>query len=171
MRVVQVANFYGPRSGRTPHRSGPAGRGALRQRTRGIFLIVPGARTERHSYARGVVGVPCRQAFHSTGGYRARLCQEPCGLLGNTATRRPGGSPTGSPWSLGRWGREHGVTTVMISERLDRFAGAPASAQKFANFANARTAANYDTVVCTTGFAREDSTASERQIPSPSHWA
>ena len=48
----------------------------------------------------------------------------------------------------------------MIShERLDRFAGQflpRRTAQKFADFANARTAANYDTVVCTTGFAREE---------------
>jgi alpha-1,6-mannosyltransferase len=62
--------------------------------------------------------------------------------------------------SLGRWGREQGTTTVMIShERLDRFAGQllpRRTAQKFADFANRRTAANYDTVVCTTGFAREE---------------
>lgn len=48
----------------------------------------------------------------------------------------------------------------MIShERLDRFAGQflpRRAAQKFADFANARTAANYDTVVCTTGFACEE---------------
>jgi alpha-1,6-mannosyltransferase len=62
--------------------------------------------------------------------------------------------------SLGRWGREHRATTVMIShERLDRLAGQVLprrAARKFADFANRRTAANYDTVVCTTGFAREE---------------
>jgi alpha-1,6-mannosyltransferase len=48
----------------------------------------------------------------------------------------------------------------MIShERLDRLAGQVLprrAARKFADFANRRTAANYDTVVCTTGFAREE---------------
>jgi alpha-1,6-mannosyltransferase len=48
----------------------------------------------------------------------------------------------------------------MIShERLDRLVGQVLprrSAEKFADFANRRTAANYDTVVCTTGFAREE---------------
>src|ERR1700739_2522049 len=48
----------------------------------------------------------------------------------------------------------------MIShERLDRLVGQilpRRPAQKFADFANRRTAANYDTVVCTTSFAREE---------------
>ena len=48
----------------------------------------------------------------------------------------------------------------MIShERLDRLAGQvlpPRPARSLADFANARTAADYDTVVCTTGFAREE---------------
>ena len=48
----------------------------------------------------------------------------------------------------------------MIShERLDRLAGQmlpPRLARSLADFANARTAADYDTVVCTTGFAREE---------------
>ena len=48
----------------------------------------------------------------------------------------------------------------MIShERLDRLAGQflpRRTARKFADFANRRTAADYDTVVCTTGFALEE---------------
>ena len=48
----------------------------------------------------------------------------------------------------------------MIShERLDRLAGQVLprrAARSFADFANSRTAADYDTVVCTTGFAREE---------------
>ena len=48
----------------------------------------------------------------------------------------------------------------MIShERLDRFVGQvlpSRAARSLADFANARTAANYDTVVCTTAFAREE---------------
>ena len=48
----------------------------------------------------------------------------------------------------------------MIShERLDRLAGQVLprrTARRFADYANRRTAADYDTVVCTTGFAREE---------------
>jgi alpha-1,6-mannosyltransferase len=62
--------------------------------------------------------------------------------------------------SLGQWGRRHDVVTVMIShERLDRLAGQilpRRAARAVADFANRRTAANYDAVVCTTAFAREE---------------
>ena len=62
--------------------------------------------------------------------------------------------------SMGRWGREQGAVTVMIShERLDRLAGLvlpPGWAGRLADFANRRTAGTYDVVVCTTGFAREE---------------
>lgn len=146
--------------GRTPHRGGPAGRGILRQRTRGV-LIVPGARTERHLLRTGVVRItlPAKHIPY-TGGYRAVM---PGAVRTVLETLRPDTLEVSDRLtlrSLGRWGREHGVTTVMIShERLDRFAGQllpRRAAQKFADFANARTAANYDTVVCTTGFAREE---------------
>jgi alpha-1,6-mannosyltransferase len=62
--------------------------------------------------------------------------------------------------SLGPWGRRHGVAAVMIShERLDRLAGQilpRRAARVVADFANRWTAANYDAVVCTTAFAREE---------------
>jgi alpha-1,6-mannosyltransferase len=55
------------------------------------------------------------------------------------------------------WGRRHDVATVMIShERLDRLVGQILPrrfARSIADFANRRTAANYDAVVCTTAFA------------------
>jgi alpha-1,6-mannosyltransferase len=62
--------------------------------------------------------------------------------------------------SMGRWGRDHDAVTVMIShERLDRLAGLllpGRAAQRVADFSNRRTAADYDVVVCTTEFAREE---------------
>src|SRR4029079_1387625 len=62
--------------------------------------------------------------------------------------------------SLGRWGRRHGIATVMIShERLDRLRRPGLSrraARTVADFANRRTAADYDAVVCTTAFARQE---------------
>lgn len=160
MRVVQVANFYGPRSGglRTAvDRLGAEYCASGHE----VFLIVPGARTERHLLRTGVVRItlPTKHIPY-TGGYRAVM---PGAVRTVLETLRPDALEVSDRLtlrSLGRWGREHGVTTVMIShERLDRFAGQllpRRAAQKFADFANARTAANYDTVVCTTGFAREE---------------
>jgi alpha-1,6-mannosyltransferase len=62
--------------------------------------------------------------------------------------------------SLAGWGARQGVTTVMIShERLDRLTGQIMPrplARRIADMANRRTAANYDTVLCTTSFAREE---------------
>lgn len=146
MRVVQVANFYGPRSGglRTAvDRLGAEYCASGHE----VFLIVPGARTERHLLRTGVVRItlPAKHIPY-TGGYRAVM---PGAVRTVLETLRPDALEVSDRLtlrSLGRWGREHGVTTVMIShERLDRFAGQllpRRAAQKFADFANARTAAN-----------------------------
>ncbi|OBK15983.1 glycosyltransferase [Mycobacterium asiaticum] len=160
MRVVQVANFYGPRSGglRTAvDRLGAEYRAAGHE----VFLVVPGARAERDTLDSGVarITLPAR-LLPRTGGYRAIMPGPVQELL---AALRPDALEVSDRLtlrSLGRWGREHGATTVMIShERLDRLAGQvlPArSAQRLADFANRRTAADYDTVVCTTEFARHE---------------
>jgi alpha-1,6-mannosyltransferase len=160
MRVVQVANFYGPRSGglRTAvDRLGAEYCASGHQ----VFLIVPGRRAGETRLRSGVVRitVPAR-LIPFTGGYRAVLPGSVTALLREMQPEALEVSDRLTLRSLGRWGREHGATTVMIShERLDRLAGQflpRRAAQKFADFANARTAADYDTVVCTTAFAREE---------------
>lgn len=160
MRVVQVANFYGPRSGglRTAvDRLGAEYCAAGHE----VFLIVPGQRAERSRLYTGVVRItlPAR-LIPFTGGYRAVMPGPVKALLEALRPAALEVSDRLTLRSLGPWGREYGATTVMIShERLDRLVGQilpRRPAQKFADFANARTAANYDTVVCTTGFAREE---------------
>ncbi len=160
MRVAQVANFYGPRSGglRTAiDRLGAEYCAAGHE----VFLIVPGQRAERSQLYTGVVRItlPAR-LIPLTGGYRAVMPGRVKALL---AALRPDALEVSDRLtlrSLGQWGRDFGAKTVMIShERLDRLVGQVLprrAAQKFADVANARTAANYDTVVCTTGFAREE---------------
>ncbi|WP_368834095.1 glycosyltransferase [Mycobacterium intracellulare] len=160
MRVVQVANFYGPRSGglRTAiDRLGAEYCAGGHE----VFLIVPGRRTAHVQLYTGVVRItlPAR-LIPLTGGYRAVMPGPVKALL---TALRPDALEVSDRLtlrSLGRWGRDHGVTTLMIShERLDRLVGQVLprrAARKFADVANARTAANYDTVVCTTGFAREE---------------
>jgi alpha-1,6-mannosyltransferase len=160
MRVIQVANFYGPRSGglRTAvDRLGAEYCAAGHD----VFLIVPGPRATRSRLQTGVVRitVPAR-LIPFTGGYRAVLPAPVIALLEALEPDALEVSDRLTLRGLGKWGRQHYVTTVMIShERLDRLAGQVLprrAARKFADFANRRTAANYDTVVCTTRFAREE---------------
>jgi alpha-1,6-mannosyltransferase len=160
MRVVQVANFYGPRSGGL--RTAVDRLGAEYSATgHEVFLIVPGPRAGRSRLKTGVVriSVPA-MLIPFTGGYRAVMPGPVTAIL---ASLRPDAIEVSDRLtlrSLGKWGRERHVTTVMIShERLDRLAGQVLprrTARKFADFANRRTAHNYDTVVCTTRFAREE---------------
>ncbi|MDT7738518.1 MAG: alpha,6-mannosyltransferase [Mycobacterium sp.] len=160
MRVVQVANFYGPRSGglRTAiDRLGAEYCAAGHE----VFLIVPGPHAAQIRLPTGVVRITVpAKLIPFTGGYRAVLPRPVRSLLEILRPDTLEVSDRLTLRSLGRWGREHRATTVMIShERLDRLAGQVLprrTAQKFADFANRRTAADYDTVVCTTGFAREE---------------
>jgi alpha-1,6-mannosyltransferase len=160
MRVVQVANFYGPRSGGL--RTAVDRLGAeYCARGHEVFLIVPGPHADRTRLRTGVVRItlPAR-LIPFTGGYRAVM---PGPVKGMLKALRPDALEVSDRLtlrSMGRWGGEYGAMAVMIShERLDRLVGQilpPWPARKFADLANARTAANYDTVVCTTGFAREE---------------
>lgn len=160
MRVVQVANFYGPRSGglRTAvDRLGAEYCAAGHD----VYLVVPGPRADRCQLASGVVRIalPAR-CIPLTGGYRAMLPGPVTSLLEGLAPDAVEVSDRLTLRSLGPWGRRHDVATAMVShERLDRLVGQilPRSvARVVADAANRRTAANYDTVVCTTAFAREE---------------
>jgi len=160
MRVVQVANFYGPRSGglRTAvDRLGAEYCAAGHE----VFLIVPGRHSAHTQMPTGVVRITMpAKLIPFTGGYRAVLPGPVRTLLKVLRPDTLEVSDRLTLRSLGRWGRKHSATTVMIShERLDRLAGQVLprrAARRLADFANRRTAANYDTVVCTTGFAREE---------------
>lgn len=160
MRVVQVANFYGPRSGglRTAvDRLGAEYTAAGHE----VYLVVPGPAAAQERLPSGVtrIAMPARQ-IPFTGGYRAVHPRPITALLGELAPDALEVSDRLTLRSLGPWGRRHDVATVMIShERLDRLAGQllpQRAARAVADFANRRTAANYDTVVCTTAFAREE---------------
>lgn len=161
MRVVQVANFYGPRSGglRTAvDRLGAEYCAAGHE----VYLVVPGQRTEQQQQLpTGVVRMtlPAR-LIPFTGGYRAVLPRPVTTLLHDLRPDAIEVSDRLTLRSLGGWGRRHGAATVMIShERLDRLVGQVLpgrAARAVADAANRRTAGNYDTVVCTTAFARTE---------------
>ncbi|BBY15989.1 glycosyltransferase [Mycolicibacterium litorale] len=160
MRVVQVANFYGPRSGglRTAvDRLGAEYCAAGHE----VYLVVPGRRTETQRLPTGVtrITLPAR-LIPFTGGYRAVLPGPVTAVLGDLAPDAIEVSDRLTLRCLGGWGRRHGAATVMIShERLDRLIGQVLpgrTARAIADAANRRTASNYDTVVCTTAFARTE---------------
>ena len=121
MRVVQVANFYGPRSGglRTAvDRLGAEYCAAGHD----VFLVVPGPVAERCTLSSGVVRIslPAR-LIPFTGGYRAVLPGPVTALIERLAPDALEVSDRLTLRSLGTWGRDHDVATVMIShERLDR---------------------------------------------------
>jgi alpha-1,6-mannosyltransferase len=160
MRVVQVANFYGPRSGGLRTAVDRLGAEYCAQ-GHDVYLVVPGRHSEWRELPTGVVRIslPAR-LIPFTGGYRAVLPGPVTSLLTRLAPDALEVSDRLTLRSLGAWGRRHDVATVMIShERLDRLVGQifPARiARSIANAANRRTAASYDAVVCTTAFAREE---------------
>jgi alpha-1,6-mannosyltransferase len=161
MRIAQLANFYGPRSGglRTALHHLGAGYVAAGH---DVVLVVPGARRADETMLSGVRRITLLAAkIPYTGGYRAI---DPCRartLLDRLRPDRIEVSDRLTLRGLGRWAAAHGVPSVVIShERLDRLLRqfllpAPA-ARRVADWANRRMAASYDTVVCTTTFAREE---------------
>jgi alpha-1,6-mannosyltransferase len=160
MRIVQVANFYGPRSGglRTAvDRLGAEYHSAGHE----VHLIVPGRDAGSQRLPTGVtrITMPAR-VIPLTGGYRAVPVAPVIGLLDMLHPDAMEVSDRFTLRPLGAWGARRGVTTVMVShERLDRLTGQilPGPlARRVADFANRRTVADYDTVLCTTGFAREE---------------
>ncbi|MCT7661910.1 glycosyltransferase [Mycobacterium deserti] len=160
MRVVQIANFYGPRSGGL--RTAVDRLGAeYCAHGHEVFLVVPGRHTEWRELTSGVVRISLPATLIPfTGGYRAVLPGPVTALLEQLAPDAIEVSDRLTLRSLGGWGRRHDVATVMIShERLDRLLGQilPArAAREIADVANRRTADSYDAVVCTTAFAREE---------------
>src|SRR5688500_9505418 len=115
MRVVQVANFYGPRSGglRTAvDRLGAEYSAAGHD----VVLLVPGQQPQTTALPSGVtrISLPARQ-IPFTGGYRAVLPGPVRSALEGLAPDAIEVSDRLTLRSLGRWGRDHDIATVMIS--------------------------------------------------------
>jgi alpha-1,6-mannosyltransferase len=161
VRIVQLANFYGPRSGglRTAlHHlgSGYVGRG------HDVVLVVPGRRGADEQLASGIRRITiAAPQLPGTGGYRA---VDPWRVTRLLERLRPDAIEVSDRLTLrglGGWASRRGIPGVVIShERLDRlltqFLLPEPVARRVADAANARMAAAYDTVVCTTSFARAE---------------
>jgi alpha-1,6-mannosyltransferase len=161
MRIVQLANFYGPRSGGLRTALHHLGSGYVAHGHE-VTLVVPGPRRDDVLLASGVrrITLPAPR-IPGTGGYRAVDPLRVKALLPRLEPDRLEVSDRLTLRGMGEWGRLHGVPSVVIShERLDRlleqFLLPSGLARRLADAANTRMAASYDTVVCTTAFAREE---------------
>lgn len=161
MRIVQLANFYGPQSGglRTALHHLGAGYAA---RGHEIVLVVPGPWRSDEMMPSGVrrIRLPAAKIPY-TGGYRMVDPRQARTLLAGLRPDRIEVSDRLTLQGLGRWAAHHGVRSVVIChERLDRllhqFVLPDLAARRVADWANRRMADSYDTVVCTTRFARAE---------------
>lgn len=159
-RIVQLANFYGPRSGGLRTAVGHLGAGYA-ARGREVVLVVPGRRRADETMASGVrrISLPAPTVPRS-GGYRVLDPWRVRALLARLRPDRLEVSDRLTLRGLGGWATRRGVPSVVIShERADRILGQvlpDAAARRAADVVNARMAARFDTVVATTAFARAE---------------
>lgn len=161
LRIAQLANFYGPRSGGLRTALHHLGAGYV-ARGHEVVLVVPGPRGADEMLPTGVrrITLPAPQIPWASG-YRL---VDPWRVRALLDELDPGFIEVSDRLTLrglGKWAAVRGVPSVVIShERLDRllhhFWLPRPAARRVADWANARMAASYDTVVCTTSFAREE---------------
>ncbi|MFD5092704.1 glycosyltransferase family 4 protein [Amycolatopsis thailandensis] len=159
MHIVQLANFYGPRSGGLRTALHHLGAGYVASGHQ-VTLVVPGRRYADETLPSGVrrFSLPAPQ-IPGTGGYRAVDPHRVRAVLKRLEPDRLEVSDRLTLRGMGVWARRNGVPSMVIShERLDRlleqFLMPEPIARRVADVANRRMARGYDTVVCTTAFAR-----------------
>lgn len=160
MRIVQLANFYGPKSGGLRTALHHLGTGYA-QAGHEVVLVVPGPRRADEVLPGGVrrITLPAAKVPY-TGGYRVVDPWRVKALMEHLQPDRLEVSDRLTLRGMGAWASERDIPSIVIShERLDRllrFVLPSGPAERGADWANRRMAASYDTVVCTTGFAREE---------------
>ncbi|HVV11062.1 glycosyltransferase [Amycolatopsis sp.] len=161
MHIVQLANFYGPKSGGLRTALHHLGAGYVAS-GHDVTLVVPGTRYAEEWLPTGVrrFSLPAPR-IPGTGGYRAVDPYRVRALLRVLRPDRLEVSDRLTLRGMGAWARREGVPSMVIShERLDRlleqFLVPGPVARRAADLANRRMAESYDKVVCTTAFAREE---------------
>jgi alpha-1,6-mannosyltransferase len=171
MRIVHVANFYGPRSGGLRTTMHELGRG-YRESGHEFTMIVPGKRPTVEQTEFGTRITLSSLPLVGTGysfipieyGVRReleRLKPDRIEVSDRLTLRR-----------LGVWARKHGIPAVMFShEKLSDWIlqmagplGSPSSSSRapLADRLNSASLRNYDRIVCTTAYAAEEF---ERLLP------
>ncbi|WP_062529843.1 glycosyltransferase [Demequina rhizosphaerae] len=160
MRIAQVANFYGPRSGGLRTALHALGRGYV-DGGDDVLLIVPGDEDREHDAPHGHVLTLHSPLLPGTGGYRAitRLAAvtdalerfRPDVLEVSDRTTLAG---------LGPWARERGIVAAFVAhERVDGVlasalrGAAPRTVDRVARAHAERIAARFETIVATTAYA------------------
>lgn len=161
MKILQAANFVSPTSGglRTTLRALARG---YRRAGHDVVQLVPNAVAGSRQTPDATVVSLAAPRIPSVGGYRVI----PAGrrlevLLERLRPDRIEVSDRLSLQTLGRWGQRHGVPTVAIShERLDAVLSLYLPGERLARSAadlwNRRLVAAFDTIVCTTRWARQE---------------
>jgi len=161
VRIVQLANFYGPRSGGLRTALHHLGAGYV-ERGHEVVLVVPGRHYADDLLSGGIRRITiAAPRLLGTGGYRAVDPWRVQRLLGRLAPDAIEVSDRLTLRGLGIWAARRSLPSVVIShERLDRlltqFLLPPEVARRVADTANSAMAQAYDTVVCTTSFARAE---------------
>jgi alpha-1,6-mannosyltransferase len=174
VRIVRLANFVTPRSGGLRTALQALGEGYLAAGHEPV-LVIPGRRAGDEQTSSGRLVTVRGSRVPWTGGYRVMLGAK---RLAATLERlEPDRIEVSDRFTLrwtGRWAREHGVASVMVSHESLRgllsMAGLPGPfARYLADRVNARTVRRYDTVVCTTAWASEEfdrfGAANIRRVP------
>ncbi|MDN4476555.1 glycosyltransferase [Demequina sp. SYSU T00192] len=166
MRIAQVANFYGPRSGGLRTALHALGRGYV-DAGDDVLLIVPGDEDREHVAPHGRVVTLHSPLVPGTGGYRAitRLgavtdaleAFRPDALEVSDRTTLAG---------LGPWARGRGIAAAFVAhERVDGVlasalrGAAPRRVERLARAHTERIAARFETIVATTAYAGAELTA------------
>ncbi|MFT4396170.1 glycosyltransferase [Gordonia lacunae] len=157
MRIVQLANFYGGRSGGLRTAVDRWGAGYV-EAGHDVVLIVPGADRGEETLPSGVTRITvAAPRIPGSGGYRLASARRVADVLSHLRPEALEVSDRLTLRGFGRWARARDIHSTMVShERLDRLLGQVMpgpTARALADRANAATARDYDTVVCTTDFA------------------
>jgi alpha-1,6-mannosyltransferase len=152
MRIVRLANFVTPQSGGLRTALRELGAGYLAAGHEAV-LIVPGEQGSDRQTGQGRVITLRGPQVPFMGGYRVLLGKHDTATL--LARLRPDALEVSDRATLrwtGEWARKHRIPAVMVSHE-SLAALLPRTAQPLADALNRRTAANYDRIVCTTGWA------------------
>ena len=163
MRIVHVANFYGPSSGGIKTTLHELGKGYLKHGHEFVY-IVPGPKYLMEQTPFGLkISLPSITLVGS-GGYQViRSNKQLLTLLEFLQPDRLEVSDRFTLLKVGRWAKKHKVASLVFShETLDGLVKKYAKAvpdrlrRKFVNWHNKRLARNFDQVIATTNFAANE---------------